>query len=412
MKKERPIYAGDVVRIVNGSNPEGDAGYVGDRKMHGNNVLRVVQGVEICGNNEINVVVYRDEARKGVMYRYARKNIELVLTPSGKTKRQRAPRGEHWDVRPYPPERNFRVAPAIRPRPEPIPAPRVRPLGMEAILAEMDKPVKVAEKTDEEKKAKAKKHFHESILNGSGVSQWLYRTNAGWKQFVNTICHAPLRGDGAIHEHYEGITGVYEKLDADGKSEYRRWFDYLVNRSPWKDVYITKDIDEALVSHVEINVKLSSPIVMAGITILRTGHEYPASRRLFCHLVDHGVPEFAAMAATSFITKGNNGDYLHGGLNTNHTVFHAGMNPLNIMQFMLDGYSNKTKQMNVFGKTRTVPNHWSFGIHNSIVNNHSYEKKDLPWLKEVKIGFSTVYRVDIDKFKDVAIAMQEKANGK
>lgn len=396
MKKERAIYAGDVVRIIKGNNEGGDAGYVGAPEMRGDNVLRVVHGVEFHGD-EINVVVFRDEARKEGVYRYARKNIELVLTASGKTKRKRAPRGEHWDIHPYPPQRGFRVA-----RPEPIPAPPV--------LVKVE-PVKPVVQTAEEKRKVAKEQFHNAIMKGSGVSQWLYRTNAGWKQFVGAVCHASLRGAGTIYEHYEGIAGVFNKLTEDGKAEYRRWFDYLVNRSPWKDVYVTKDIDEALLSHVEINVKLASPIVMGAITILRTGHEYPISRRLFCHLIDKGVPEFAAMAATSFINNGREG-YLYGGFNTNHTIFNERMNPLAILQFMLDGYSDKVKNTNVFHETRTVRDEWSFGIFNAIAPASDFKKSDIPWLEETKAGFSKLFRVDLDKFKEIVIQMQEKVNGK
>ena len=401
MKKERAIYAGDVVRIVNGRNDGGHAGFVGAGEMRGDNVLRVVQGVEIHGNNEINVVVYRDEARKEGMYRYARKNIELILTPSGKTKRKRAPRGEAWDVKPYPPQQGFRVAEGV-PRPDPVEVPPVQ------VKVE---PVKPVVQTDEDKRKVAKEQFHNAIMKDSGVSQWLYRTNAGWKHFVGAACHAPLRGDGVIHEHYEGIAGVYKKLDADGKNEYRRWFDYLVNRSPWKDVYITKDIDEALISHVEINVNLSSPIVMGAITILRTGHEYSVSRKLFCHLVDKGVPEFAAMAATSFIHHGVD-DYKHGGVNSNHTIFNERMNPLAILQFMLDGYSDKVKNNQRYTWTRTVRGEWSFGIFNAIAPTSDFNKSDIPWLEETKGGFSKLFRVDLDKFKEIVIQMQEKVNGK
>lgn len=423
MKKERAIYAGDVVRIVNGDNAGGQAGFVGAQEMRGPNILRVVHGVEIRGNNEINVVVYRDEARKEGMYRYAIKNIELVLTPSGKTKRQRAPRGEPWDVRPYPPaDRHFRVAQPMR-RIEPVDVPAPRPnwnLPPAEMVADIVKQkaaravAKPAEKADDERRIEAKERFTNSIMNGSGVSQWLYRTASGWKQFVGAACHANIRGSGLIHEHYEGIAGVYNKMTDEAKAEYRRWFDYLVNRSPWKDVYITKDFDDALANHVSINVQMSSPVVMGAITILRTGHEYPRIRTLFCKLVDEGVPEFAAMAAQAFMGY-TVGQFTTGGLHTNHTIFDSYMHPEKVLSFMLNGYEDKWKNINVFHKTREIAGEWSFGIFNSIVKNDNlrYNPKTLPWVEEAEGGgLVRVHSVNLDKFKQFVIKFQEKANVK
>lgn len=376
MNNTRKLYAGDVVRIINPANLHGLAGGIHTPHLQ-LGTERIVRDV-VLFSGEINIVVFEVENQEASFkYKYARCNVEPVLTPSGKVKRIRAPRGKPWNVKPYP---EVAGAPAVKDT-----------------------------RTPEQVRADAKKKFAEAIENGSGVSQWLRRGVHGWSQRVAAACHAELRGDGAIYEMYEGIAGVYKKLNDDGKEEYRRWFDYLVNRSPWKDVYLTKDLDDALVNHVQINVALASQVVMGAITILRTGHEYPSIRRQFCDLVDKGVPEFAAMASQSFISLRRD-EYYIGGCNTNHTVFDSMMSPEQILTFMVKGYSERVLKINRFENTRSIPTYWSFGIFDGIVENRrGYDPKTLDWVEPVQVGMAKTSKINLEKFIEYANKVKEKA---
>jgi hypothetical protein len=81
-------------------------------------------------------------------------------------------------------------------------------------------------------------------------------------------------------EYVGELDGFFPKAQA--------YWEYLVNQSPWKDVFLTKCLDEAAVQGVLINTELPANFAMQGIIGTREPHEFPNRVELWYDVVQAG----------------------------------------------------------------------------------------------------------------------------
>jgi len=88
----------------------------------------------------------------------------------------------------------------------------------------------------------------------------------------------------------------------------KTYIDYVLNRSPYCEVFYTKNIEEAIEGGVLINVDLPNNLVLGGMTALRTSWEFPHLVSFFKELVENGVSEdIAFLGAHCVVERG--GEY-------------------------------------------------------------------------------------------------------
>ena len=213
--------------------------------------------------------------------------------------------------------------------------------------------------------SKARKALMEGVLKGSGVSSWAAYHSGKWSVNVHKVCHADVGLHTDIKYFLEAITGHYNRMDEKNKEAFADYFDYIVKRSPWKDVFPIKSFKHALKHHVTINIKLPTFVVMGAITALRQGSEYPRIRDTFLSL-RRIIPESTAFALTSVLTGDLNETekWLWAGTNTNHTVFNNNMTIEDLYSFMTKGYTADQLKKKPFSEGS--PGY--FGIHAGIAN--------------------------------------------
>lgn len=150
---------------------------------------------------------------------------------------------------------------------------------------------------------------------------------------TTTICHAGLRLGGYGREEKGGLAVVSALMKPGGDELYEDeallYLDWLLNRSPYSEVFITKSPHEALATKMIIaDGSKPSNLMAAGLVASRRLWEYSYIARVFCDLAKAGVNEDLAyylghISSTSFDTKGNFnwGTYKSGHCSLNPGVF-------------------------------------------------------------------------------------------
>lgn len=96
---------------------------------------------------------------------------------------------------------------------------------------------------------------------------------------------------------YDGsLEGFYDKAVL--------FWEYLVNDSPWRDVFLTKGLQEAEETGVLIRTDLPSNFVMQGVIGTRMPHEFPNRVELWYDVVQAGGdPDLAVLLSESIVSE-------------------------------------------------------------------------------------------------------------
>jgi hypothetical protein len=236
-------------------------------------------------------------------------------------------------------------------------------------------------------------HFTKAVMGKTGVSSWLSVEDGKFKQHVDKICHASIASNGiVIRRHWEPIVHKYAMMTDSKKERYERWFGYVVNRSPWKHVFLTKDINAALKSHVEIDVNVVNYQVMGGITALRMGHEFPNIVEAYCQFLDDGFNEHDAFAMAGIVNR----EYILFSLQEGHTVFKNDHCIKEMFSFMHNGYAKPKANALPFKTHRR--NGWGFNVQENIASENYDKVRNVPFIVNVKRGWNSIRTLVKDRF--------------
>lgn len=136
-------------------------------------------------------------------------------------------------------------------------------------------------------------------------------------------CHAAMH----IYDGYRGekhLEGIITCIQTKKTKEGARFLDYLFNRSPFKDAYLTKDVDEAYTKGILMNI--DSPYEVVGMAAIVTRNLWENSMQLkyWIQMVDAGVHEDMALIACH-IVSGAPKKYAYTQMGDGHKAF-AGSN--------------------------------------------------------------------------------------
>lgn len=248
--------------------------------------------------------------------------------------------------------------------------------------------------------------FTKAVMGKIGVSSWLSVEDGKFKQYVDRICHASIASNGiVISRHWEPIVHKYEVMSDECKERYKRWFDYVINRSPWKHVFLTKDFDTALKSHVEIDVDAINYQVMGGITALRMGHEFPDIVKAYCQFLDDGFNEHDAFAMSGFLDNVYSLKFMTEG----HTVFKNNHCIKGMFSFMHNGYAKARAVALPFKTHRRVG--WSFEIQSNIAKEVHHKTRDVPFITQENVaGWSRVNKCNKERLIEYVQNQEWKSN--
>lgn len=135
---------------------------------------------------------------------------------------------------------------------------------------------------------------------------------------LRDVCHARLRIDregigkplfAALHMkgHFTGKTDEWKKY-------FRIFLKYALNKSAFKNCFITKDVTEAEEKGILLNMEEKNSRVVAAAIYLRSFTEFDKTITLFSKLVDNGVP----IGAAWLLSQGVDSNLKYTGYNGGH----------------------------------------------------------------------------------------------
>lgn len=125
---------------------------------------------------------------------------------------------------------------------------------------------------------------------------------------IRAVCHAALGySDFVVKEIALNVVAHLDGRRSKHDVNYKRYVDYITNRSPWAECFIRKPLDEVMASGIYLNVEKPISQVVCAAIALRVGSELPRGRCLdnFVNAIDLGYSENVAfMALTSLGVNG------------------------------------------------------------------------------------------------------------
>lgn len=157
------------------------------------------------------------------------------------------------------------------------------------------------------------------------------------------ICHARLSkayrglGNGVCVAVYDAIRYHEKAITANRAKIYKRYVDYIINRSPWAVAHLEKDIDVVWDKGANMNVNVHGDILAAACVVARVGYEFSSMLDIFEDIVDAGFDENVAwLIAVSFTKVGKK--YVIAEMGGGHHVIRADLRTDALLSFMKAGY--------------------------------------------------------------------------
>ena len=175
--------------------------------------------------------------------------------------------------------------------------------------------LKTLEETRAEGRTEGRRHALNSyhVISDKGGS---FRVKNG----LNTICYASLRG--VLGEPVVIID--YPHFKDNKTRDALKFWDYLVNRSPFKDVFLTKDVTDIKHNGALIDVSKPANVVLAAMSLGRFPFEYLSVFNSWVGLVDKGVSEDDAVFLCHVFKKDEADRWYREPLSSNHSAFSLG----------------------------------------------------------------------------------------
>lgn len=209
-------------------------------------------------------------------------------------------------------------------------------------LAPTDRARKEKEEV-KDKEPKKREPLHEllnSQVKGYSCCHWALRGDETDYIYAQAPCHAGFSKQynwRVVLEAVENIKQHEKELEDSNKKDYRDFVEYILNRSPWKECFLTKDVDKAFDEGVYYNVEMDHAQVLSAAVALRTGSEFPHQLLRFTQNVDEGWAENVSLLMAYFFD--NKGLGLVPLTDAHHTLS-AGQSAQRVLDFFGKGQWN------------------------------------------------------------------------
>jgi hypothetical protein len=289
------------------------------------------------------------------------------------------------------------------------------------------------------KKAVAKKKFpnlkaliaksrKEDIKGVGGVSSYVVFTKNKKtgeitpNKNLRDVCHARL----ALYYGREDIPEAVAVIDyqqqheqqalAAGKqykTSYRKFVDYIVNRSPWAVAFQGKTAKNVLENGVLMNVEAPSGAVAGACMALRYLSEFNAQNAVWKLMMDNGIQEDAAFLTTYAFIDEKDGTFTPHPMGGGHQAI-SGMIPAgSLISFFANGYDE------AFLKSEPYRTKTSYRVHEHIENVKdvlrlpnsyiSFVQANTEWT-EVKEGWAVVKKATQEQVIAFAKRLEQLIN--
>jgi hypothetical protein len=178
-------------------------------------------------------------------------------------------------------------------------------------------------------------------IPGGGLCDFAFEGKTGMQDFQTAApCHAALSrpnvGAEVVAMAYCLRSDVKRYGGADIKA-YKRYMDYIFNRSPWAHAFLTKDVNEAMEKDILMNVEVNRFVMAGACLAVRMAHEYSNRPTAFVYFVDKGIGEHAAWVLCCALTvRGNN--FSRAGMGGGHDLIDHHRDMAELVKFFQVGY--------------------------------------------------------------------------
>lgn len=183
------------------------------------------------------------------------------------------------------------------------------------------------------------------------------------------VCHArlslyyPRGGEGveavAVIDYQQAHEKQALAAGKQYKASYRKFVDYIVNRSPWSVAFQGKTVKNVLENGVLMNVEAPSGAVAGACQALRYLSEFNAQNAVWKLMMDNGIQEDAAFLTTyAFIAEADG--YTKHPMGGGHQPINGEIAAGSLISFFANGYSEK------FLKSTPYREQTSYRVHEHV----------------------------------------------
>jgi hypothetical protein len=242
--------------------------------------------------------------------------------------------------------------------------------------------LEIGKKEDVEKKKKGPalrdliaQSRKEDIKNVRGVSSYvvfLKNKKTGeitLNKHLSDVCHARLAVYYGGRDDVKEAVAVIDYQQAHEKqalaagkgykTSYRKFVDYIVNRSPWAVAFQGKTVKNVLENGVLMNVEAPSGAVAGACQALRYLSEFNAQNAVWKLMMDNGIQEDAAFLTTyAFIAEADG--YTKHPMGGGHQPINGEISAGSLISFFANGYDEK------FLKSTPYREQTSYRVHEHV----------------------------------------------
>ena len=197
---------------------------------------------------------------------------------------------------------------------------------------------------------------------------------SGWAVIDSEDNLVPFNGRGCFSAMWERIGDklvcniIQKDNDMYDPSCAKEFMDYMINRSPFKDCYVSVDLDAGYSLH---RTDINGAIYLGALTLQRILTENDcALKTYFSNMVATGIPENFAVAVGHFIRDNL---IVNTPVNDNHTIFSTDITCSTIANFVNGEFTNVDDSKYITsGKTT--------GVHHLFSTGHGYRNGFYNWL--------------------------------
>jgi hypothetical protein len=187
---------------------------------------------------------------------------------------------------------------------------------------------------------------------------------------LKDVCHARLAVYYAGREDVKEAVAVIDYQQAHEKqalaagkqykATYRKFVDYIVNRSPWAVAFQGKTVKNVLENGVLMNVEAPSGAVAGACQALRYLSEFKAQNAVWKLMMDNGIQEDAAFLTTYAFIAEKDGNYTKHPMGGGHQPINGEITAGSLISFFANGYDEK------FLKSEPYRTKTSYRVHEHV----------------------------------------------
>lgn len=253
---------------------------------------------------------------------------------------------------------------------------------------------------------------------GVGVCSYALEFESGHTRYqIADVCHARLPWgsnypagnadkENILKKVALNISGHYKAFDKN-KDKYKRFVQYIIYESPWKDAFLPSNLEDVIKSGVYLDISKPYSYCVAAAIALRTGSEFRAQLEVFDRLIQLNYSPNVAFIVSSCVN-----------ITWNYTDFSGGHHVLNNNNMGLEGMRKFFNEglLNLNGKSYAKSKAISYSVFDVMapknakptLNSHIWKAcKDMVIVKESWGGKS--YSISVVEDKNLVYLSNEVA---